>query len=331
MFHRTIEIDLTSTVVKPAGTVLRLLRELFGRPLPQERANTAATLTAAETCLRALDSAGFHDVISASVGSSLVYVDDEQRSDDLEAAITALAQCDTLNRGSPIQLALSREHDGLHTVVTVTLRDAMTIRWSSRITAFRIAKGERPGPYKRRIREALLSGAFDNHLACAHTASDDLVAGLGTAFGPTHITASEMLARVVLPGPTQLGRLRHVGFGEQVRERTYHAVPTVRRRGPYDDPHVHHFFDPYHDLLCWLLARAVAEGLWHPANVEFVDINGSPLQDGQSPKATLRVPADAVVFLEDRLEIAEDIPDAGFDIAEAGSPNAPGWGGENFE
>ena len=202
------------------------------------------------------------------------------------------------------------------------------MRWSSRLTSLRVQPGEGPLEYQRRVLDSAASGVLGRQESRVVTA----VARLATALDglqPIRVDASDVRFRIVVPGPTQLGRLRHLGFRGLVRARVYRPAPMVRAGGAYDDPHVHHDYDPYHDLLSWILVLGARAGRWDARGVEFVRPDGAVIDDVTScSPEELGVPLTAVRFHRDRLEIDPAMPEVGFHPAEAGSPHSPGWGGD---
>ena len=233
-----------------------------------------------------------------------------------------------------LELVASLRNSGLHSLVDVAFDEdvlwadhELTVRWSSRLTSLRVQPGEGPLEYQQRVLESASTGVLRSEESRVVTAVARLASALD-GLQPIRVEASDVRVRVVVPGPTQLGRLRHLGFRGAVRSRVYRPAPTTRARGAYDDPHVHHYYDPYHDLLSWILVVEAREGRWDAQGVEFVRPDGVAIDVVQCDPAELGVPLTAVQFHRDRLEIDPAMPEVGFHPSEAGSPHAPGWGGD---
>jgi len=340
MLHASITIDLPSEPYPTSGRVAALLRWVLTGPDPHAGRShlTVSTLVVFERLLASFGASGFDDVISVLVGRKPVYIDTQQRLDDIAEALEQTTKSGALGGGlEDLHFVLSRMHEGLHSLADVTLDDEVladeheiTVRWSSRITDLRTRRDEGPQQYVGRVQEALRSGGLDAWISAATTAREQLVTHLRAQLEPVAISASPVVARIVVPGPTQVGRFRHLGFRERLRPRTYRAEPKDQRVGAYDDPHVYYYYDPYHDLLSWVLVHEALAGRWDAAGVEFLHPDGRLLfRGGERPSEPLEVPCGAVEFGERELIIADDLPTVGFDRAEAGSPHAPGWGGEN--
>ena len=91
---------------------------------------------------------------------------------------------------------------------------------------------------------------------------------------------------------------------------------------------MHHYYDPYHDLLSWILVLEARSGPWDAEGIEFVRSDATPIDVVSCGLSDLGVPLSSVDFRAERLEVDPSLPHVGFHPAEAGSPHAPGWGGD---
>ncbi len=340
MLHASITIDLPSEPYPPSGRIASLVRWVLSGPDPRAGHThiTVSALAVFEKLLAGVEASGFDDVISVLVGRKPVYIDTQHRLDDIQEALEQTAKCGSLGEGfKDVHCVVSRPHDGMHSLVDVTLDEdvladqhELSLRWSTRMTDLRVRGDENPAQYLERVRAALGSDGLRGAVSTTTAATEQLATQLEAQFGAVTLHRSPVVARVVVPGPTQIGRFRHLGFGQRLRARVYRPEPKDRRVGAYDDPHVYYYFDPYHDLLSWVLVQEALAGRWDATGVEFLHPDGRVLfRGGEQPIEALEVPSDAVQFGEHGLTIADEMPAVGFDRAEAGSPHAPGWGGEN--
>lgn len=342
MLHTTLQVELPSEPYPATGRLRGWLRWVLVGPSPTDGhthlvLNALATL---ERVLLAFAEAGFDDVIAVLVDRRPVYIDTQERLDDLPLALQRTVECGALAKGvQGVQLVLSRRVDEspqLHHLAEVTLCDdvlegepQLRIRWSTRVVGLRVARDEDGPTYAQRIAASLADGALTQARGSTTAAVSALRDALTTHLSPVRIEAPELRTAVVVPGPKQVGRFRHLGFGTRLRPRVYRPQPKDKRVGAYDDPHVYYYFDPYHDLLSWLMVDEALAGRWRDPAVEFVSPDGTALfAGGEAPPPTFEVPRDAVTIERDRLVVAESLPAMGFDPAEVGSPHAPGWGGD---
>ena len=341
MLHATIDIDLPGQPLPTTGRVEKALRWLVGAstdPNVGRRKRDDADLIVLDRLLAGLRQAGFTDVVAISAGSRRIFVDEGPNTDDIDEALRQVVQSPHLRDHQPqLRVVASRTHDGLHSVVEVTVRsDAgndqpdVQIRWSTRVADLRVGERDTPVAYRSRVVQALADGRLSRAFDDTTAALGELAAALQSQLPGSRVKVGELRSRVVAPGPTQVGRFRHLGFSARVRPRTYRPQPPERRTGAYDDPHVYHYYDPYHDLLSWILLQEARGGRWSGPPTAFVRPDGSLIFESTAvdPGAALPVPPAAVEFGNKRLVVADDLPRVGFDRAEAGSPHTPGFGGE---
>lgn len=319
---------------------MALMRWVLSGPDPHagRKHITENGLTVLENLLRGFANAGFDDVVSVLVDRRAVYIDTKQQLHDLQAALEETVRCGALRDGlRDVHVVLSQRSDHLHNLAHLAVTDdvlvdesEVQIRWSTRIAALRVRGDEGALAYQQRIAAAAAQGEVDEACKAASRDAQALAKALGETMAPAQVSLDTMTTRVVVPGPRQVGRFRHLGFGKRLRPRVYRAHPKDQRVGAYDDPHVYYYFDPYHDLLSWVLVQEALAGRWQAPGVEFVHPDGRLLfRGGQQPTEPLDVPSDSVRLEENTLVIADDIPTMGFDPAEVGSPHAPGFGGDN--
>ncbi|MEM9455465.1 MAG: hypothetical protein AAGF11_14885 [Myxococcota bacterium] len=340
MLHTSITIDLPSEPYPTSGRIASLMRWVLLGPDPHagRKRLTVSGLTVLDKLLTGLAASGFDDVISVLVDRRPVYIDTQQRLDDIQLALDRTLASGALRQGlRDVHMVLSRAHDGVHSLADVTLDDEVLVsehpvalRWSTRIASLRVRPDEGPLEYRERVRDTLSTSGLRPQIAATTAASSQLADNLRAHLQPATVSRHSVVGRVVVPGPTQVGRFRHLGFRQRLRARVYRAEPKDKRIGAYDDPHVYYYYDPYHDLLSWLLVHEALAGRWDAEGVEFVHPDGRLLfVGGQAPREPLDVPSDAVEFHAQGLRIDDGLPVVGFDRAEAGSPHAPGWGGES--
>ena len=336
MFSAEISIAVPHEQRQRPGVVKAVLRFLLAKP----GAPRAKTLVHGTGLLRqlidGLESAGYGDAINLFVDGRPAFSDEQDVSDDVSEAFDAAQEAAPIQAASkPLRLLVSRQHAGLHILVEARVlgehepgEHAIQLSWSARLIDLRVQPGERPPAYQERVRTWLAQGGMKTTRSTCSSLVSELATSLERFVEETSVHMTTLETRVVIPGPDQLGRCRHLGFGDHVRPVVYAALPRARRHGAYDQPHVHHAYDPYHDLLCWIFTLEALEGRMDAAGVVFLDRFGATKFVLPTPGLqSLDVPRDAIGFGETRLLVEASLPHVGFDIAEAGSPHSPGYGG----
>lgn len=339
MFQCSIRVDLPSELSPVSSRVASLMRQFFlGLDSKASRKHiTQNGLVVLENTLTACMSAGFDDVISILVEKKPIYVDTQQRIGDLQWAMDRMLASDALKDGlRDVSIILSQQRDGLHTLANIEVNDevlspdsAVNIKWSTRCTQFRVQKGENPIEYQCRIAAALDSGLFDRQVLQNQYQAKSFVDCLQGQLHPENIVQAPLTVRVVIPGETQMGRFRHLYFGTFVRERSYSASRKRTHLGAYDDPHVYYYYDPYHDLLSWIMVQEALAHRWSAEGINFVHPNGQLLAIGGEALSKIKFDTsmDAISLTDRGVTVSDEIPHVGFHPSEAGSPHSPGWGG----
>ena len=346
MLHARLLIDLPREPLPRSGAITRLLLSLVSDPGPDEDRDRLLgdALETLRTTLHAFGEAGVDDVVVLRVGDEVIYADDEQRLDDADQALARVVASGRLQRGfGSLRVVLSHRGEGLHTVVQIELDEEvvrghapLSVELVARISALRVRADEGPARYRERVDAWLAAGGLDLQLETMDRLTQALSVALAGAFGSVAVRVDPPTLRVVAPGPVQVARLRHLGFRARLRPPTYRPVPKGwRRSAAYDHPHVHCFFDPYHDLLSLVVVDALLDGRAPARQVTVVDPDATVLFEldhghGRPESVTLPVARGLVTLLDDRVVVDDSIPVAGMDVAEAGRPHAPGYGGEGW-
>ncbi|MEM6296637.1 MAG: hypothetical protein AAGA54_35550 [Myxococcota bacterium] len=336
MFSSTISIAVPLEHRRRPGVVKTVLRFLLGGPGTSREKTLVHGTGLLRQLIDGLEAEGYADAVNLFVDGKAAFADDADVSDDVSDAFDAAQVAAPIQASrKPLRLLVSREHAGLHILVEARIlgehepdEHALVLSWCARLTDLRVQPDELPGAYRARVLAWLAGDGMDDARALCARLVNELATSLDRFVEETSIQISPLKTQIVVPGPDQLGRCRHLGFGDHVRPVVYSALPRARRHGAYDQPHVHHAYDPYHDLLCWLFTLEALEGRMNADGVVFVDRFGAtkfvlPTVGLQS----LDVPRDAIGFTKERLNVHDSLPHVGFDIAEAGSPHAPGYGG----
>ncbi len=339
MLRAKIRVNLPSEAYPASGRVASMMRWVFLGPDPHagRKHITVNGLAVLDKLVAGCAAADFDDVIAVLVDRKPVYIDTQQRLDDLHIALQSTLASGALKDGlRDVHFVLSRQAEGLHLLADVTVNDEVLVeadeielRCSARISEFRVQGSEGLLAYQQRITAALGEGLFSRAEERSAAQASRLAECLSSELRPADVEMVACSPRVVVPGPRQVGRFRHLSFGVRPRPRVYRAASKRDRVGAYDDPHVYYYYDPYHDFLSWILVGEAAARRWAARDVEFVHPDGHTLAIGGEALAdvTLDVPAEAVRVAANRLVVDSAIPEVGFHPAEAGSPHAPGWGG----
>ncbi len=338
MHRARLTIDLPSEELPPDPAVLAVLRWIFttGESKALERI-TGTGLSWCQRLLAASAHGGLTEVIAIVADDRELYLDEQQRGEDFVSVLQAIAKPGGLEGGfGELRIVLSGNREGWHAVADIRLRTQVEkgvpeieVHWSARSLELRVAADEDALAYGERI--ATFAGdatAATAAFSAPERMLDDLLARWTKELAPSVVAVASRRRLVVVPGPTQVGRFRRLGFGKALRGRSYRPRAAETRTGAYDEPHVYYYFDPYHDLLSWLVAQHVASGHWQGPTLEMVDRNGEPL--AASGTSGWEVPVDAVTVEAKRVLVDDRVPQVhGIDVAEAGSPGAPGFAGGN--
>ncbi len=345
MLHASITIE------EPSGrgntsAVWAWLRDLFRSKEELdalEHAFGQRTLERLGAVGRALESCGVSDVIHLFIDDRPIYEDTSDERDDLSAALTRATQGREVDTHfETLRLVVSAVDDHLHQLIDIQITGRgqgagpqIKIELAARHQDLRIEVGEQAHTYRDRVLTAVRVAAepgrgLERFAAHARALHEALTAALPGA----HIQSSEAEIRLIRAGTKQVGRLRNLGFERAVRLPTYRSKATHRRTGAYDSPFYYYYFDPYQDLLHWIIVEdMLACGTWTDSRVQVVDRTGAPLFLGSEAHAhrddNFEVAREALTITpESGLVIDPAIPRvSSMDPVEIGSPHTPGYGG----
>ncbi len=346
MLHATIRVDESGDEPIALETVWNRLRALLQSEAQLRELKAAfgeRALRRLQGVCTGLDEAGYSDAIHVFVGRKLVFHDPAGNTDDLGQALAQTIASGRLSEDfDSLRLVVSHVDEDLHMLVDTELagrirrdRPEVSIRLAGRDRRLMIHRGEEAQDYGQRVltiaRNAAEPGAM---LACFEEHARAIATALGPRIPGSRIQVSEPRIRLIRTGTRQVGRFRNLGFGRSVRAPTYRSTPTHKRGGAYDSPFYYYYFDPYQDLLHWLIVEDMLEaGTWNDPRVEVVARTGELLFEGPQARAhaqdRFEVPRDAVRLSRAGLVVSEDVPHvSSMDPVEIGSPHGPGYGGE---
>ncbi len=302
-------------------------------------------LSVFEGLLRAFGAAGFDDVVAVVVDGRPAYVDTEETIGDLQLALEGVVRTGAVADGfSVLRTTFCRRDDGLKVLAELRCHargeqrtEQIRVRISARPQTFDPADDEGPREYAGRVREYLRDATLRaRHVEAVQGIVEGLAGQIPRALGGATISVQPTVIRFISPGARQLGRLRHLGFGQQRKRTVYCSLPAYERIGPYDDPLSLHYYSPYHDLFHWIAVGEVLGGQVPDELVEVVSATGSLLFRGDTAASfdpSSLDPARNVVRVspEGHLKIDPSVPEvARLDLAPIGTPHSPGWGGEQW-
>lgn len=348
MLQTRIRVQLPTSTYKPKRSAFSWLTALLGLDAAERLRAGAERLddrvfAVFEGVIDGFRNAGFQDVINVFVDDKAIYVDKEEDRRDLEKALAATLSSGALE-GEPneVLMVFSSVVDDMHLLAEVGIREFLVdvdapviIRVAARPCDLRVAPQEKATEYGARV-AAMLADPEVPARWCAKVEDrvGALEATLAAELPSIGIEHDPVEIELIRPGPVQVARFRHLGFGGFVRSTSYRAKPSRRREGAFDRPFYHYYFDPYFGLATWLLLQGmVRQGAWPSERIVVVDTAGERLFDGASAQGQgelgFEVAADAVSLSETEIEVAKSVPEVNtLDISEAGSPHTPGYGGE---
>ena len=334
-------IDLPSEELPPDPAILRVLRWIF--TTDDTKANRHELIGGGlEWCRRlmtASEHGGLDDLVALAADGEDLYIDKEQKEEDFTEVLDAIAQRGDLEGGfERMTVVLSGYYEDWHGLASIDLEtqaDAKTpeigIDWSARSVGLRVGADETPASYVERIEKVCRDPeAAKKAFAPPEQLLDRSLERWRAELAPGVVEVKARRMRVVVPGPTQVGRFRNLGFGKTLRPRAYRPKAKETRIGAYDEPQVYYFFDPYHDLLSWVVAKEIVGSTFRGPPIALVDRQGDPLPIGPGAEAQWEVPIDAVTITDGKLAVDERVPEvSNLDLAEVGNPNAPGFAGSS--
>lgn len=343
MLYANIHIDLPSEPVLRRQTLFGWLSSLIGReleqPSPTHDVATITGLSVFKPVTDALAQVDITDLLCVIVDSKIAYVDINEDSGDLASAVAELDARAALAREFEVMtMTLSDRREGLRTLVEVTLARRVTaatpelrLRFAARLDAMQIDRGDTPVSYARRLRalaadtNALLA-ARERFAALVNRTQHELTKQLGALCLSSSITPVEL--RLIRPGPRQLDHFRGLTWSQTVRLPKYRPLPIRGRKGAYDEPFYHYYYDPYFDFVAWVTLSEIAAGRgWLGLPFEVLDPDGAHAfgSDDASRGAALELQPELVRLTEAGLEVDAQIPSfAGADPGEIGDPRVTG-------
>ncbi len=347
MLHAEVTVELPDASLSPPSTISQLVDRLMDRRGDEEdvRNELLDGLTQLHGFLQAFAEAGFDDVLSVVVDGRSVYVDVENRMNDIRDALEGVTRWGALKDGfSVFRISLSHRREGLHVLAEHRARRSRTgknaraapvVRLAGRIEDLMVRRTEGPREYAHRTRAWIRDGS---RLVAMRQSFESVVDALRDAIvlrlpgSRPSSTRAEM--RVISLGNRQVGRFRHLGFEAAFRGATYCPLPEFERTGAYDNPFNDYLFSPYEDLFHWVALGEILEGHWNAPWVKVLHTSGKILTTGDTAhtfdRGLLEVSRDMVrVDASGALVVDDSVPQvANLDRAEAGNPHSPGWAGE---
>ncbi|KIG12594.1 hypothetical protein DB30_01218 [Enhygromyxa salina] len=356
MLHASIHIDLPSEPELRERTLFDWFSRLIGRELDPRHTHDVATVTGLSVfkpVTEALAQVGITDVLNLIVDRKRVYVDVSEDSGDLAAAAAQLDASGALEREFEVMtLTLSDRREGLRCLVEITLARRVSslateeqstkvsageaealdrlentpelrLRFVARLDSMQIARGDTPLSYAQRLRVLArdpsgLQAGRERFAALVEQTQRALAQQLGPLCLASSVSPVEL--RLIRPGPRQLDHFRTLSWGSAVRPPKYRPLPIPARKGAYDQPFYHYYYDPYFDFVAWVtLSEIIAGRGWQGLAFEVVDPDGTRVfrSDGER--------REAASALDDGLAKLVELSEAGVIV----DPQIPSFGDQD--
>jgi hypothetical protein len=262
---------------------------------------------------------------------------------DLGIAVSETLRVErVLTDAAPIRIVCSSRDEGLHYLLDIVLRmdgsndeERLAMHLSARVEELRVRTGETARGFADRVREIVRDAScLQSYLSSFDGRAKGIARELDARLPGASVNADPGEVVFIRGGNRQVGRFRNLTFDERVRAPTYRAVPTHQRRGAYDRPFFYYYYDPYHDLMCWVAVEEILRGGWQSDRVLVVDRTGTLMfrgDDSGSFDTTDFEVAPGAVDFDDKGHIIVDeaVPlESSVDPVEIGSPYTPGYGGD---
>jgi hypothetical protein len=306
-----------------------------------EQAHSNATVGLFRHAMAVLADLGFDDAIAAVCDDAEVFTDLRRRQGDLAALTEAVLQSDGIYGAfAELRIVAARDDDRIVRIAVVRVAPGppgappkLRFDVAARSTELRAQEGETAAAMRDRVHtwaahEEGWSGLIADVTADAAAFAERLRARLPTATVESDPGAFEIIAL----DPVQAGRLRHLGFGEFVRDAAYRAAPSYSRSPPNDGPFDYYLFDPYDALARAFLIETLADGAMRRTDVHLIGSDATPRGTGETVNegvfAGLEVPPSSIRVEDGELVVDDSIEAvSALDPAEALSEHAPGYGG----
>ncbi|MBW1880731.1 MAG: hypothetical protein JRJ84_20435 [Deltaproteobacteria bacterium] len=327
MLQANIYIELPGEEVTRPTTRWERIQSKLGAKIDMGTGVKRLTLNPLETwqaLCTGLGTAHLTDAVWLIVNDKVLYLDEEGRPQDLDHAWVAESPLGSADFRE-LHLALTHEALGVEAMVLVDIRtpvpvgtEEMRVRVSARISNLRIRPGESAADYVQRVRAfAAKKPIIEAHRVQIREFARSLGQCLADAFGDATFRLDEARVRVQRLQLEQFAHFRELSFGDQFSQRVYRPAPKVARHAVYDDPFVYLWWDPYADLLHWVLLDAMVHRVaWRSEHVEVVDPGGTLVCRGdQVPEhAQVLEPVVELAYLDEhgKLAVSRSVPQPTF-------------------
>jgi hypothetical protein len=344
MLYATVVVDLPSVEGRRAMGPIEWVRSLFGGELDLRSGKdelTIGALSLLEGILDACRKAGIKNAISFLVDKKVVYLDPNDVDDDVSLILSACERAGVLDKKfREMHLALAHREAGVHAIIDIEIKnevmlgeEEMGVTFTGRPEGLRVQSGETAPEYAERVRAFAKDGeAMESARRALDALADRFAHALRTSIAGAKVTALAAEIRLIAPESPQIARFRRLGFGGEIEEPGYRALPTYRRAGAYADPFYYYYYDPYYDFTNWLMLDTLLHHSYaHASLVHVVDPRGAELFTADAAPAGGLWGSDVVSF-DGAGQIAVDpsIPDGSAGPSFADSFGATGsdeeWG-----
>jgi hypothetical protein len=193
---------------------------------------------------RAYASAGITNAIALEIDQKQIFLDTEEREDDLNEMMSAAQRSGELQKPfHNMHILLSHEEEGLRTLFDIRAdQEALagaapiTTDISARILQMQIRRGEGAKDYAERLRSfAADTSLLDEYRRSLTDLTERVAAHLGHALPDASVTHEAVTVRMQKLTPQQIGNFRNLSFGETVE------TPRMRMQSQQASPRSHRF------------------------------------------------------------------------------------------
>jgi len=293
MLVSDIYIDLPSEEIQRAQSGWDAFKSWVGQPDDPGTGREQIIVDTAEVFGKLVNGfklAGLTNVISLMVDEKVVFIDEDAQEDDLETMVRQVAESGALVGDiADLRLVLETENQGIHFVLDLEIctsvqlgREEIHLEVSGRIDELNLLVGETALAYDQRIRAFAADwDKVEGYIKAIKRFSELLKLSLKRALPYCPLRSGDTYLQLIAPQDEQIGRFRDLVFGETILKPEYRPAPMVERRGFFADRFLYFYYDPYFNLLNWILVDSMVDaGCLREDDVRVVEPGGVSLFKG---------------------------------------------------
>ena len=325
MITSRIMVDLPSAVTERAVSPLERLGALFGKKPDLQTGTESLTVTAVavlDGVVAALGSVNINNAVSLIVDETMIFIDLDDRDNDAGVMRRTAEKSEAFGADfEEMHIVFDHKQPGLHTLIDVCVKskvsvgkEEMQITLSSRLSDL-FAGNESSFQYSSRVGKFMRQkGGLTGFASVQSSLTERIASALSSRLPGIKARCIPPAIKLMQPTEAQLAGLRYVLFGPAVTPPSYRPVPLHRRTGKLADAYYYYYYDPYFELLSWILVRNMIKNqLWTDLDIYVTDPGGQLLFAARDATSVAWAHLDAIRFSKqnDAVSVAQSVVDLG--------------------